>query len=68
VSDIKVISATEGSPVQSETLLEERKVQCLYFLISVVSFLDFKFPSIVAEVNLSESYAAASKTKVIKFS
>jgi hypothetical protein len=65
---IKVISATEGNPVQSETLLDERKVQWLYFLIIVVLFLDFKVPSLVAEVNLTESYAAASKTKVIKFS
>ena len=57
-----------GRPVQSETLLEESKVQKLYFLISVVSLFDFKVPSIVTEVNLPESHTAASETEVIKFS
>ena len=57
-----------GRPVQSETLLEESKVQkLLYFLISVVPLLDFKVPLIVTEVNLPESHAVTLKPEVIKF-
>jgi hypothetical protein len=65
--DFKVICPSEGSPVQSETLPEETKVQKHNFLISVVSSLDFKVPSIVTEVYPSKSHAAASKTEVINF-
>ena len=57
-----------GRPVQSKSLLEDSKVRkLLYFLISVVSLLDFKVPSIVTEVILPESHAVALKTEVIKF-
>ena len=64
-----IVQPENGMPVQSETLLEESKVQkLLNFLISVVSLLDFKVPLIVTEVNPPESHTTASDTEVIKFS